>query len=67
VYWIIKQGLRNENEGCYNLVLRNYEEALIEVRKLKMGKKFGEKIAQRIKILRITIDYEKNFHIGHGA
>src|SRR5580693_9236907 len=61
---LYSEGLRNENDGQYNKALQNYEEALNEIRKLKLDNKFGEKITQRIKILRTTIDYEKNFHIG---
>ena len=64
---LYSRGVRNENDGNYNLALRNYEDALKEVRKLKLEKKFGTKIAQRIKILRTTIDYENNFHIGRGV
>lgn len=62
---LYSEGLRNENDGHYNMALQNYEDALREIRKLKLDNKFGEKITQRIKILRTTIDYEKNFHIGN--
>ena len=58
---LYSEGVRNENDGRYNLALHNYEDALSEVRKHNMNNKFSEKIAQRIKILRTTIDYEKNF------
>ncbi|HTI11302.1 MAG TPA: hypothetical protein VL832_22170 [Puia sp.] len=58
---LYSEGVRNENEGHYRLALRNYEDALQEIRKLKINKEFGKKIAGRIKILRTTIDYEKNF------
>jgi hypothetical protein len=61
---LYSEGLRNENDGRYYLALQNYEEALSEIRKLKLDNKFGDKITQRIKILRTTIDYEENFHIG---
>jgi len=64
---LYSQGVRNENDGNYSLALRNYEDALKEVRKLNLGKKFGAKIAQRIKLLRTTIDYENNFHVGRGV
>jgi outer membrane protein assembly factor BamD (BamD/ComL family) len=64
---LYSQGVRNENDGNYTLALRNYEDALKEAHKLKLGKKFGAKITQRIKLLRTTIDYEKNFHISRGA
>jgi len=56
------QGLYNENEGHYNLAVKNYEDALTELRKLKVNKELGEKITQKIKILQTTIEYEKNFH-----
>jgi hypothetical protein len=58
---LYKEGVRNENEGRYSTALQNYEDALLEIRKLKMDNKFSEKIAQRIKILQTTIEYEKNF------
>jgi hypothetical protein len=53
--------VRNENDGHYTIALQNYEDALHEIRKLRLDNKFGEKIADRIKILQTTIDYEKNF------
>ncbi len=59
---LYKEGVRNENDGRYTSALQNYEDALIEIRKLKLDNKFSEKIAQRIKVLQTTIDYEKNFH-----
>jgi hypothetical protein len=58
---LYKQGVRNENDGRYIIALQNYEDALSEVRKLKMDNKFEKKIAERIKILQTTVDYEKNF------
>jgi hypothetical protein len=64
---LYSEGVRNENDGRYNLALHNYEDALHEIRKLNLNSKFGKKIAQRIKILRTTIDYERNFHDGHEA
>lgn len=64
---LYSEGVRNENDGRYNLALHNYEDALSEIRKLNINNKFGEKISQRIKILRTTIDYEKNFQTGRGA
>lgn len=63
---LYSEGLRNENNGCYTSALHNYEDALSEIRKLKLNNKFGVKIAQRIKILRTTIDYERNFQRSNG-
>ena len=63
---LYSRGVRNENDGNYSQALRNYEDALKEVRKLKLEKNFGTKIAERIKILRTTIDYEKNFQTSDG-
>lgn len=62
---LYSEGVRNENNGLYNLALHNYTDALNEIRKLNIDNKFRVKIAQRIKILRTTIDYENNFHEGH--
>jgi hypothetical protein len=59
--------LRNENNGLYDLALRNYEKALIETGKFNIKRKFNEKIAQRIKILRATIEFEKNFQDRSGT
>lgn len=64
---LYSEGVQNENDGHYNLAMQNYEDALSEIRKLRLGKKFGIKIAQRIKILRTTIDYEKHFRITRDA
>jgi outer membrane protein assembly factor BamD (BamD/ComL family) len=64
---LYSEGVRNENEGRYNQALRNYEGALAEIRKLRMNRKFGKKIAERIKILQTTINYEKNFQDGVGS
>jgi hypothetical protein len=64
---LYSEGVRNENNGSYKLALRNYEDALNEIRKLNINNKFGEKIAGRIKILRTTIDYEKNFQEGRDV
>jgi hypothetical protein len=61
---LYSEGVRNENAGRYALALHNYEEALLEARKLKVNERFGKRITQKIKILRSTIDYEKNFHNG---
>jgi len=58
---LYSEGVRNENDGRYSLALNNYEDALSEIRKLNLNNKFGEKIAQRIKILKTTIEYENNF------
>jgi len=58
---LYKEGVRNENDGRYAVALQNYQDALSEVKKLRLDNKFGKKIAQRIKILQTIIDYEKNF------
>jgi len=58
---LYKEGVRNENNGRYIIALQNYQDALSEVKKLRLDNKFGKKIAQRIKILQTLIDYEKNF------
>ncbi len=55
---LYKEGVRNENDGQYTFALQNYEDALSEIRKLKVDNKFGDKISERIKMLRTLIDYE---------
>ena len=62
---LYSEGVRNENNGRYDLALHNYTEALEEIRKLNIDDSFRVKIAQRIKILRTTMDYEGNFHESH--
>ncbi len=64
---LYSEGIRNENNGLYEKALHNYEDALTEVHKLKVDKKLGERIEQKIKILRTTIDYEKNFSRNQEA
>ncbi len=59
---LYREGLRNENDGQFAKALQNYEDALSEIRKLKLDNKFGIRISGRIKILRTYIEYEKNFH-----
>ena len=61
------EGIRNENKGHYNLAIQNYEEALKEIKGPRINNKLGSKISQRLKILRATIDYEKNFQTGIKA
>jgi hypothetical protein len=64
---LYKEGVHHENEGDYQSALQNYEDALMEIRRLKVDNKFGDKIEERIKILRTIIDYEKNFQVGRPA
>ena len=59
---LYREGVRNENDGRYIEALQNYEDALSEIRKLKLDNKFGAKISGRIKILRTFMDYENSFH-----
>ena len=61
------EGLRNENNGSYRLALHNYENALREIGTLRRNNKFGRKIADRIRILRTTIEYENNFQTSHNG
>ena len=55
------EAVRNENDGHYNLALHNYEDALSEIRRLNIKHYLHRKIDEKIKILRTTIEYEKNF------
>ena len=61
---LYSEGLRNENEGRYYLAMENYVDALNSAGKITKNNKLSGKITQRIKILRNTIDYEKNFQNG---
>jgi hypothetical protein len=60
---LYREGVRNENDGRYELALQNYEDALSEIQKLKLDNQFGIKISQRIKVLRNYMLYEKNIQI----
>jgi hypothetical protein len=64
---LYNEGLYNENKGNYKLALHKYEDALNENEKRRLNKEFGRKIAQRIKILRTTLEYENNFHASQGG
>ena len=63
---LYSEGLRDENNGNYETALHKYEDALNEIRKLKLEDKFGHKIAARIRVLRTTIEYENNFQRNHS-
>jgi hypothetical protein len=58
---LYSEGLRHENAGQYRLALDNYQDALYEIGKLKLSRKFGYRIADRIRTLGTLMDYEKNF------
>jgi hypothetical protein len=64
---LYSEGLRNENNGSYQVALYNYENALREIRKLRRNSSFGRKIADRIRILRTTMEYENNFQTSHNG
>jgi hypothetical protein len=59
---LYNEGLKNENAGHYQLALDNYEGALLEMLKFRSVQKLTKIINQRIRILRTTIEYEKNFN-----
>jgi hypothetical protein len=63
---LYSEGLRDENDGRYEKALHKYEDALSEIRKLRLDDKFGHKIAARIRVLRTTIEYENNFQHSHS-
>jgi hypothetical protein len=63
---LYSQALRHENNGSYEKALHNYQDALSEVRKLRLNDKFGHKIADKIRVLRTTIEYENNFQKSHS-
>ncbi len=63
---LYSEGLRDENNGSYKTALHKYEDALNEIRKLRLDDKFGHKIAARIRVLRTTIEYENNFQHSHN-
>jgi hypothetical protein len=58
---LYSEAVVHENEGHYEIALHQYENTLNVIRKKKANDELDQKITQRIKILRATIDYEKNF------
>jgi hypothetical protein len=58
---LYREGLRRENEGQYSLALDSYERALNEINRRNVSHRFRDRIAQKIKILRTTVNYENNF------
>lgn len=64
---LYSEGVRNENDGQYEQALHNYEDALNEIRKLRLSKRFGTKIVARIKVMRTLINYEKGFQRSRQA
>jgi CRISPR/Cas system-associated protein Cas5 (RAMP superfamily) len=62
-----KEGVRNENDGRYDEALHNYEDALSENSKPNINRKLNQKIIERIKMLRTTIDFEDNFRMKAGS
>jgi len=64
---LYNKGVHNENDGHYNLALHNYADALSEMRRLNIKNNLSRKIAERVKVLRSTIEYEKNFQSDKGT
>lgn len=55
------EGVKNENDGAYLTALQNYEDALKEITKESNLK---NQIIQRIKTIKLTLEYENRFHKG---
>ncbi len=56
------EALRNENKGDYQAAVENYETALLAVTKARFPNgKMKQKIAEKLKVLRTVIDYQKSF------
>jgi len=53
------EGVRNENNGDYVAALKSYQEAL---QGMNPESKLRDQIIQRIKIIKLTLDYENQFH-----
>ncbi|MBL7746423.1 MAG: hypothetical protein JNM19_03295 [Chitinophagaceae bacterium] len=59
------EALRNENKGDYQAAVENYETALQAVTKARFASgKLKQKIAEKLKVLRTVIDYQKTFIIN---
>lgn len=60
---VFAEALRNENSGDYEAALTNYETAMLEVKKARFpSSKLKTIIAEKLKVLRTVIEYQKNFN-----
>jgi hypothetical protein len=58
---LYREGVRDENNGCYIQALQKFEEVLVENKKFRLDYKFSATISNRIKVLRSLILFENNF------
>lgn len=57
------EALRNENSGKLEAAVINYENALLEVKKVKFpDTRLRNKIVDRLKVLHTIIEYNNSFH-----
>jgi hypothetical protein len=58
------EALRNENSGHLEEAIITYETALYEFKKNRSRSNLKNKIIEKLKVLRIVIEYKNKFHFG---
>jgi hypothetical protein len=56
---LFTEALRNENNEQFEEAVIHYENALIEIKKIRFNKGLKNKIEEKLKVLRTIIDYQK--------
>ena len=57
---LFSQALKNENNGHFEEAVVTYEYALTEVKKIRFHKELESKIIEKLKVLNMMIEYDKN-------
>lgn len=57
---LYNEGIKKENNGYFTAALEDYNKALAEVEKYKFQDKVKDRIIQKIKVLKSTIEYESH-------
>ena len=57
---LFSQALKNENNGHFEEAVITYGYALAEVKKIRFHKELESKIIEKLKVLNMMIEYDKN-------
>ena len=57
---LFAQALKNENNGHLEEAVITYECALVEVKKIRFHTELKKKIIEKLKVLNMMIEYDKN-------
>jgi len=60
---LFTQALKNENNGHFEDAVVTYECALAEVKKIRFHNDLEKKIVEKLKVLNMMIEYDKNCHL----